>query len=338
MSEHVAAVGQLADAAAVDAALLALLLTNAPVGVAFFDRDLRFRRVNEALAEINGVPARAHLGRTIPEVLPNQNPEVIEALNRVLETGEPLVNVEVAGETPRAPGVTRYWLTSYYPVRMAANNAGNGQNEGVLLGLGAIVSEITERKRAEEAQRASEAALQASQAQTRTFLRDILSSVTEGRLRLCDREQDLPAALPAFGEPILLASQTLREVRHRTVDAAVARDLPPERWQDLVTAVGEAAMNAVVHGGGGEARVCASNGAVQVWIVDRGAGIAMDRLHRATLERGYTTAGTMGHGFWMMLKTCDRVWLLTGASGTTMVLEQDRIPPEPAWLRERHSR
>ncbi len=61
----------------------------------------------------------------------------------------------------------------------------------------------------------------------------------------------------------------------------------------------------------------------------------MDRLHRATLERGYTTAGTMGHGFWMMLKTCDRIYLLTGTEGTTVVLEQDKTPPEPAWLQDR---
>lgn len=60
----------------------------------------------------------------------------------------------------------------------------------------------------------------------------------------------------------------------------------------------------------------------------------MDRLHRATLERGYTTAGTLGHGFWMILKTCDRLYLLTGTNGTTLVMEQDRTPAAPYWLSE----
>jgi hypothetical protein len=41
----------------------------------------------------------------------------------------------------------------------------------------------------------------------------------------------------------------------------------------------------------------------------------------------------MGHGFFMMLQTCDRVYLLTGATGTTVVLEQERNAPEPTWLR-----
>ena len=94
-------------------------------------------------------------------------------------------------------------------------------------------------------------------------------------------------------------------------------------------------MNAVVHAGGGGAVVGADHerGLVQVRIEDRGKGIAIDQLHRATLERGYTTAGTMGHGFWMMLKTADRLWLFTTPNGTTVVLEQERAAreEEPLW-------
>ena len=98
-------------------------------------------------------------------------------------------------------------------------------------------------------------------------------------------------------------------------------------------------MNAVVHGGGsGEGRVHADpepsrSGPLQIWIQDQGAGIAEETLHRATLERGYTTAGSLGHGFWMILKTCDRIYLLTGPTGTTVVLEQEPQEPDPFWLR-----
>lgn len=93
-------------------------------------------------------------------------------------------------------------------------------------------------------------------------------------------------------------------------------------------------MNAAVHGvdGGGEA-YANERGTVQVWVTDHGRGIDMEHLPRATLERGYTTAGTLGHGFWLMLNTVDRVWLLTGPSGTTVVLEQDCDAPPSAWLR-----
>lgn len=92
-------------------------------------------------------------------------------------------------------------------------------------------------------------------------------------------------------------------------------------------------MNAVVHAGGGRAEVYTDrHDTVQVWIEDQGGGIAMESLPRAAFERGYTTAGTMGHGFFLMLKTADRVHLLTTPSGTTVVLEQHADPPVPVWL------
>jgi len=203
-----------------------------------------------------------------------------------------------------------------------------------LLYFVSVQNDVTARVRAEEALRENEG-------RTRSFLREVLLGVSEGRLRLCDAEADLPRPLAVCGPPLSLRHESLREIRHQTVDAAQARGLSLERRQDLVTAVGEAATNAVVHGGGGESKVCAveackggNGGTVQVWIIDHGAGIAFERLHRATLERGYTTAGSLGHGFWIMLRTVDRLWLLTGPSGTTVVLEQDHDPPLPSWLRE----
>src|SRR5690242_14618521 len=46
------------------------VLWDAPIGIVYLDRDLRYVRVNAALAEMNGAPAEAHLGKTVAEVLP----------------------------------------------------------------------------------------------------------------------------------------------------------------------------------------------------------------------------------------------------------------------------
>ena len=100
----------------------------------------------------------------------------------------------------------------------------------------------------------------------------------------------------------------------------------------IFPAVSEAAMNAAVHAGGGRARIHGQSGHMQVWIEDRGRGIDLHSLPRATLERGYTTANTLGHGFFMVLTCADRVHLLTGPAGTTVVIEQFHEPPQPAWL------
>lgn len=168
-----------------------------------------------------------------------------------------------------------------------------------------------------------------------TILRDILASVTEGRFLLCQHPGDLPLALPIEHASIPLEPRgAIRDLRACTESAGHCAGLPSDRWQDLVTASSEAAMNAVVHGVGGYSQISVDQdrGIVQVRITDRGSGINLEDLPRATLERGYTTAGTLGHGFWIILETADRIYLSTDSSGTTIVLEQERRRPQPPWL------
>jgi PAS domain S-box-containing protein len=133
-----------ADELAESLALLDTLLKTSPVGLAFLDRDGRYVRINEALAALNGLPVEAHLGRTRGELLPDLAPALEPIFRRVLETGEPSVGQEISGETPATPGRRRHWLASHYPVRTP---------EGHVLGVGAVVVDITEQKRAEGALR-----------------------------------------------------------------------------------------------------------------------------------------------------------------------------------------
>ncbi len=166
------------------------------------------------------------------------------------------------------------------------------------------------------------------------LLRDLLAGATDGRLTLCLTEADLPPARAAFAGPISLRGDGggVRELRRQAAAACGAAGVAGIRAFDLETAVGEAAMNAVVHTGGGEGWVSAdAPGTVQVRIQDTGAGIPIADLPNATLRRGYSTAGTMGHGFTMILMTADRVALLTGGAGTTVVLEQDTLAPAADW-------
>jgi PAS domain S-box-containing protein len=125
-------------------ALLDALVENAPVGIGFFDRELRFRRLNQVLAEIDGVPVEAHLGKTIRDLLPGLPLDRIEAdWREMLRTGAPVLDTEVEGETPAAPGKRRTWRTSWYPVR----------TRDELLGVGALVREVTAEREAEDFQR-----------------------------------------------------------------------------------------------------------------------------------------------------------------------------------------
>jgi signal transduction histidine kinase/PAS domain-containing protein len=123
-------------------AQLESLLHSAPVGLAFWDRDLRFVRLNRALAAVNGLPVEVHLGRTPAEVLPGLEgmDRLMARLRGVIETGEPFAGAEVSGETPAAPGERRHWREDLFPVR---------RGEAVV-GVGGVVVETTEARRAED--------------------------------------------------------------------------------------------------------------------------------------------------------------------------------------------
>ena len=121
-------------------ALLDALFASAPVGLGFWDRELRFVRLNEALAKINGLSVEEHIGRRLEEVVPGLDPAVYEAYRRVLETGGPIRDLEVDGSTPAQPGVRRAWHGSYYPVF---------DHRGATVGVGAVVTDITDRRRSE---------------------------------------------------------------------------------------------------------------------------------------------------------------------------------------------
>jgi PAS domain S-box-containing protein len=121
-------------------AQLNTLLVSAPFGIGFWDRDLRFIRVNDALAAINRLEPEEHLGRTLAEVIPTLAPRLEPLYRSVLETGEPIVHEESTNETLTGPGDARHWLSSYYPVR---------HEDGETIGVGGVILEITGQKRAD---------------------------------------------------------------------------------------------------------------------------------------------------------------------------------------------
>jgi PAS domain S-box-containing protein len=117
------------------------LLRSAPVGIGFWDRELRFVRVNDALAAINELTPEEHVGRELGEVVGELAPVLVPLYRRVLKTGEPVVHTESTDDAALQMGERRHWLSSYYPVHTA---------DGEVIGIGAVIMEITDRKRADD--------------------------------------------------------------------------------------------------------------------------------------------------------------------------------------------
>jgi PAS domain S-box-containing protein len=127
---------------------LAAIYNDAPVGLGVIGADFRYQRINSRLAEMNGVPAEAHIGRTLREVLP-QFADIGESLVRkVVETGQPILNLEVETETAAQPGVMRSFRANWSPVL---------GDDGKVVAVNIVAEETTAQKRAAKALQASEA-------------------------------------------------------------------------------------------------------------------------------------------------------------------------------------
>ncbi len=116
--------------------LLQQFMDSSPLGIVIVDSELRYLAANPAIAAINGLPAEAHIGRTIKQVLPQLAPALEPLFRRVLDSGETIRDLEVCGESPRHPGERRCWLVSHFPIFCTS---------GKVRAVGVMVLDITER-------------------------------------------------------------------------------------------------------------------------------------------------------------------------------------------------
>ena len=121
--------------------ILENLFSASPVGLSLNDRDLRYLKVNQALAEITGFSTDELLNKHPGELMPELNQQITPMLEQVRDTGESILNVEIQARTAANPDRDRYWLASYYPVDLADEQRG----------LGSFIAEITELKRTQQA-------------------------------------------------------------------------------------------------------------------------------------------------------------------------------------------
>ncbi len=129
--------------------ILENLYETSPVGLCLQDEDLKYLRINRALAEINGASIKAHLGKTLRDISPELANQIEPLLRRVIDTDEPIYNFEIRIALPADSGTERCWSASYYPVNFLRDGRG----------VGAVVVEVTERVQAEIALRDSRAKL-----------------------------------------------------------------------------------------------------------------------------------------------------------------------------------
>jgi PAS domain S-box-containing protein len=115
-------------------ALLDALWETAPVGLAFFDRELRYRRVNGAVLDIDGGTVDERLGRTLEAVHGELGAEIAAGLREVLVDGRSRLDVPVRGRLWHGRGPMQEWRHYAYPVRAP---------DGEIVGVGLVIVDVT---------------------------------------------------------------------------------------------------------------------------------------------------------------------------------------------------
>ncbi|MCC2670104.1 MAG: hypothetical protein K0Q72_2575, partial [Armatimonadetes bacterium] len=160
------------------------------------------------------------------------------------------------------------------------------------------------------------------------FYREVIRAVTRGKFELVD-----PGDVPEIGTLVHdLPASTGPE--YAAVRAAVRkltseRGLSEDRCADLLLATGEAITNAMKHATEGRCLIYAGDDALAIRVTDRGGGIASHQLPATILTPGFSTKVSLGMGYTMMRKRCDRVGLATGPEGTLIQLEKQIAEPPP---------
>jgi PAS domain S-box-containing protein len=144
---------------------LQLIYDTAPIGLACLSPDCRYLQINQRLTEICGISVEDHLGRFVRDCVPALADSVEAIVRSIMETGEPVIGVEVAGQ--RADQIEeRYWATYWHPLRAPS---------GEIIAINVAAEEITERKRAEREVRAARDAAETAL----RHLREIQESLIE---------------------------------------------------------------------------------------------------------------------------------------------------------------
>ncbi|MCX7290061.1 MAG: PAS domain-containing protein, partial [Janthinobacterium sp.] len=122
--------------------LLETVYATAPIGMLFVGLDLRIVMINQYLAAINGASVAQHLGRPVGAMLFDDavRADVERCVRQVLETGLPIVDIELKGHSGQQRDQLSHWIVSYHPIFGP---------EQQLLGVSGLWLDVSERKRSE---------------------------------------------------------------------------------------------------------------------------------------------------------------------------------------------
>ena len=274
-----------------------ILFHYAPVAVVAYDREAIILQANPAFEQLFGFSLEEVIGKHLWETfgLPVNAERTRNVAERVFN-GEIVKNAEY--EDVRKDGTAVYVVTNITPVC-------NEQGE-VIMAL-AMITDITEHRETE--------------AHKRDFYRRTILAATDGKLFVCEKEEIEGVAGSPIGSWPVSNKEELNVMRDDVCRIAREQGIDESRVPDLLGCVVEAASNAIKHADGGQSSLHKKDDSLIFMISDSGPGIVALALPDVALVKGYSTAGTLGMGYKIMIEYASRVYLATGPEGTTVATE-----------------
>ena len=296
---------------------LARIVATIPDGVLILDEQSRITLANAAAEATLGL-TRSVLSDiaynepackiTAVDGLPSPPEEL--SLAQLVCTGQAVCGMEGTIEHPGGNRVVL--LINAAPVR---------DGNGALVGTVASLTDITQRKRAEEELAAAQQRLLQAEVEKKQFYRDVIRAVTDDRLHLVDAEEITAEGRLVFEVPCE-APTDCRPLREQLKEITEKVGMHPEIADDLILAAAEGATNAIKHAVEGRCSVYVASDRVIARVSDHGGGIRPEDLPASLLLPGFSTQVSLGMGFTMMLKLVERIRLATGPDGTVLQLEK----------------
>lgn len=159
------------------------------------------------------------------------------------------------------------------------------------------------------------------------ILNDLAAAVACGRLRFLTRTElqaEVGRGSVLLTRPVT-DSATLAAARSDVADALEGLGFSPERREETILCLSEAATNALIHGGGhGTLTLVDMGSRARLLVADAGPGLNFVNWQ----EPGSSTQASMGYGYHIILDHIDDVCLNTSPAGTTLILDQHPRRPE----------
>ncbi|MER5465445.1 SpoIIE family protein phosphatase [Streptomyces sp. NPDC002668] len=121
-------------------AFLDALFETCPIGLVLLDEELRYVHLNQALADMDGLPIQEHIGRRMEDIMiTSDGGEYQRILRAVAADGQPVVSTLVGVRTPGHPDRDQVRSVSFFPLSRAV---------GSLPGVGGLLVDVTDREQA----------------------------------------------------------------------------------------------------------------------------------------------------------------------------------------------